>query len=203
MASCMDVPCSIGIPRIYILGRFDPWGCFHSFGESFSCTYDEAIKVCKETNEGREPWLRLGVHRHPVLSQLPSPPSFETLIIRVCSPDDSETIKSCIDIASRCLLEHGFKIKASRLSQDLLALAGGSSPVSRSASIVQAPRTSHRNIAHLTPFNDMLDTCRAQQPVLHLHASLRSETHHAALAMHESASSGAGGPSCRSQPAPC
>ena len=140
-------PSTTGIPRTYILGRFDPWGFFHAFGENFCCTYDEAIKLCKESNEGRDSWLRLGVHRYPIFSQVPLPPAAETFNIRRCSQYDSETIKSCIDIASRCLLEHGFKIKSSRLSDDFLALASGSSTVSCSTAIVApAPRTTHRSL---------------------------------------------------------
>ncbi len=146
MDSCTnpDVqPCSTGIPRTYVLGRFDPWGCFHAFGETFRCTYDEAIKMCKENNENRDAWLRLGVHRYPVLSQVPLPPALETLNIRCCSQDDSDTIKSCVDIAGRCLLEHGFKIKPSRLSEDFLALAIGSSPVSCSPIVEPASCNPH------------------------------------------------------------
>ncbi len=142
MDSCTnsDVkPCSTGIPRTYVLGRFDPWGCFYAFGETFCCTYDEAIKLCKETNEGRDAWLRLGVHRYPVFSHVALPSAVEKLNIRSCSQDDSETIKSCIDIASRCLLEHGLKIKHSRLSDDLLALASGSYPVSCPPPLLHPP----------------------------------------------------------------
>jgi hypothetical protein len=112
---------------MHILGRYDAWGCFDSFGEPMNCTYDDAVAACKSINEGREPWMKFGVHRPPIeiieKSYLQMMQNLETVSIRRCYKADIETIEKCKDIAIRCLREHGFKIKAAQLFHDLASLA--------------------------------------------------------------------------------
>jgi hypothetical protein len=115
-------------PRIqlYLIGRFDPWGFFSLFCDPINCTYDEAVAICIKENKDREPWDRIRVFRPPVTL----PPetrlleSVQNFTVRRCYPDDRETVEKCLDISSRCLREHGLKMKRSQLFDDLFQLCG-------------------------------------------------------------------------------